>query len=265
MSFDQDLLARSAGDYADFLIGYLGPEMRMLDAACGSGTITVGLAEHVGSVVGVDQASNFTSATEHATASDIANVHFQTGDLYALEFPDGHFDACLCHSALEALRRPVDALVELKRVMKPGAVLGVASVEYGGIILAGDDVESLRRFYQIREQLWQLEGVGNPYLGRELRGLLNQCGFTEVAGTTKYVCYGTPGEVAAFGIARAADCEERWYRNAAITHGLASSDDLRQMKHAWEAWSCSPRALSGIPVVQSDWPSRLIDCACDVS
>ena len=139
----------------------------MLDAGCGSGTITVGLAEHVGAVVGVDQKDHFAPAVEYAISSNIANVRFQAADLYALEFPDAHFDACLCHSALETLKRPAEALLELRRVMKPGAVLGVASVEYGGIILAGDDVEPLRRFYQIREQLWQLDGVANPYFGRE--------------------------------------------------------------------------------------------------
>jgi len=247
VSFEQDLLSRNAADYADFLLPHLSLEMVMLDAGCGSGTITVGLAEHVGSVVGVDQQDNFASALEYATTSDIGNLRFEVGDLYALEFPDERFDACLCHSALEALKRPADALLELRRVMKPGAVLGVASVEYGGIILAGDDVEPLRRFYQIREQLWQLEGVGNPYLGRELRGLLNQCGFEEVVGATKYVCYGTPSEVAAFGAGRVADCRDPWYTNHAIAHGLASSDDLHQMECAWDAWSHSPRAYFAFP------------------
>jgi SAM-dependent methyltransferase len=221
--------------------------MVMLDAGCGTGTITVGLAEHVAAVVGVDQEDNFGPAVEYAITSDIANVGFQVGDLYALEFPEAHFDACLCHSALEAVKRPADVLLELRRVMKPGGVLGVASVEYGGIILAGDDVEPLRRFYQIRERLWQLEGVGNPYLGRELRGLLNQCGFEKVVGTTKYFCYGTPIEVAAFGAGRVSDCRDRWYRSRAMSHGLASSDDLRQMEGAWEVWSRSPRAYLAFP------------------
>jgi SAM-dependent methyltransferase len=247
VAFKQDLKSRSAADYADFLLPHLSPDMLMLDAGCGPGTITVGLADHVATVVGVDQDDNFGPAVEYAATSGIANAHFQTGDLYALDFPDAHFDACLCHSALEALSQPADALLELRRVMKPGCVLGVASVEYGGIILAGEDVEPLRRFYQIRERLWQLEGVGNPYLGRELRGLLNQCGFERVAGTTKYICYGTASEVAKFGADRASDCRDPWYTSRAISHGLATHDDLLLMERAWEVWSRSPRAYLAFP------------------
>ena len=240
MSFSEDILNRNAADYADFLLPYLARKMVLLDGGCGSGTITVGLADHVASVIGVD-------AIEYATAAGISGISFQTGDLCSLEFPDAHFDACLSHSALETIEDPRRALVEIARVLKPGAVLGVASVEYGGIVIAGDDVEPLRRFYEIREQLWQLEGVANPYLGRKLRGLLNSCGFKDVIATTKYFCYGTAESVANFGAGRAADCVDRWYSKLAILHGLASAGDLQDIKRAWETWSSSPSAYFAFP------------------
>ncbi len=82
----------------------------MLDGGCGSGTITVGLADHVTSVVGVDRKDNFSDAVEYANAAEISGISFQTGDLCSLEFPDAHFDACLCHSALETIEDPRRAL-----------------------------------------------------------------------------------------------------------------------------------------------------------
>ena len=95
-------------------------------------------------------------------------------------------------------------------MLKPGGVLGVACVEYGGLILAGPSDEVLRRFYAIRERVWQLENAADPYRGRQLRGLLERAGFDRVVATSKYICYGTEDAVESFGAARADDCRRRW-------------------------------------------------------
>jgi hypothetical protein len=84
---------------------------------------------------------------------------------------------------LETLDRPLDGLAEIKRILKPGGVLGVACVEYGGLILTGPNPELLRRFYAIRERVWLLENTADPYRGRQLRGLLERAGFVASAAT----------------------------------------------------------------------------------
>jgi hypothetical protein len=55
----------------------------------------------------------------------------------------------------------------------PGGILGVACVEYGGLILADPHEPLLRRFYAIREQLWQLDASSDPYRGRTRTGHLH--------------------------------------------------------------------------------------------
>ena len=138
VAFEAKLAARNASDYADFLIPYLTPTSRVLDVGCGEGTVSVGLARIAGHVVGVDlDEGAFADARCHATDHGIDNVNFRTGNVYSLGLSDNEFDACLCHSVLEAIDRPLDALHEIKRVLKPGGVFGAASVEYGGLILAG--------------------------------------------------------------------------------------------------------------------------------
>jgi ubiquinone/menaquinone biosynthesis C-methylase UbiE len=164
--------------------------------------------------------------------------------VYALDFPAAYFDACLCHSVLEALDRPLDALAEIKRVLKPGGVLGVACVEYGGLILGGPHEPLLRRFYALREQLWQLDAQADPYRGRALRGLLHSSGFERVVASTKYFCYGTAEAVKGFGNGRAADCRDEWYASAAQRYGLATSSDLLAMEQAWLEWSKAPDAYA---------------------
>lgn len=245
MTFEAELMVRNAATYADFLIPHLKPGFHLLDIGCGSGTITVGLAPLVGQVVGIDlDEEEFAEARRYVRQQGLTNLEFRAGSVYALDLPAAHFDACLCHSVLEALDHPLDALLEIKRVLKPVGLLGVACVEYGGLILDGPHEPLLRRFYTIREQLWQLDAGSDPYRGRALRGLLHQAGFERVVASTKYFCYGTDDAVQSFGRGRAADCRDDWYANAAQKYGLASSSDLAAMEQAWLEWSESPTAYA---------------------
>jgi SAM-dependent methyltransferase len=245
MSFEAQLATRNAADYADFLLPHLTPDAHVLDVGCGSGTISFGLAKLAGHVIGVDlDAAEFAETRNYANHIGLGNIEFQTGSVYALEVPTDTFDACLCHSMLEAIDRPLDALQEIRRTLKPDGVFGVACVEYGGLILAGPHEPLLRRFYAIREQLWQLDAGSDPYRGRALRGLLHAAGFERVVATTKYVCHGTDAAVKSFGIGRAADCRDEWYASAAQKYRLATSSDLDTMEQAWMEWSESPAAYA---------------------
>ena len=243
-AFDAYLAKRSAADYADFLLPHLDDAFRLLDVGCGQGTITLGLAERVAHIDAVDPAEEaFADARRYAAEHEIKNVEFRVGSVYGLDFPDDHFDACLCHSMLETLDRPLDGLTELKRILKPGGVLGVACVEYGGVIMAGPGEELLRRFYAVRERLWQLENTADPYRGRRLRGLLHRAGFEDVVATSKFFSYGTRQGVEEFGLARAEQCgADDWYSEHAQKHGLATAGELEQMRQAWVEWSKAPDA-----------------------
>jgi ubiquinone/menaquinone biosynthesis C-methylase UbiE len=243
--FEKYLRERNAADYADFLLPLLSKDSVVLDLGCGQGTITLGLAETAGRVVGVDLSEeDFADARRWAAEHDLENVEFHVGTVEGLDFPADQFDACLCHSMLETLDHPLEALVEIKRTLKPGGVIGVACVEYGGLVLAGPEEELLRRFYAVRERVWELEGVADPYRGRRLRGLLQRAGFDQVNATTKYFSYGTAQTAESFGRARAEDCNHDWYRSSAQKHGLATARDLEAMRQAWLDWSTSPEAYA---------------------
>ena len=126
------MAARSAADYADFLLPHLHADASVLDVGCGSGEISIGIAPTVAHVLGVDlEAEEFNVARTYAEEHGISNVEFRRGDVYALDLPDEHFDACVCHSMLEMVDRPLDSLREIRRTLKPGGVLGAASVESG--------------------------------------------------------------------------------------------------------------------------------------
>lgn len=228
---------RDAQTYADFLLPYLSTQMHLVDLGCGDGELALSLASEVRQVTGIDtEPAELEAATESATLDGIDNAVFKRGDVYSLDLSNDCADAVLAHSVLEALDQPEAALAEVRRILRPGGVFAAASVEYGGLILAGPGVALLQRFYRIREQLWLAEG-SDPYLGRRLRGLLLGAGFTDVVATTKYISYGTAERVRLFGLGRAEDCVDEWYVESACRQGLSSYAELDAMRTAWLAWS----------------------------
>jgi len=230
---------RNAAVYADFLAPHLRSNTLLLDVGCGSGELSLDLAASVRQVTGIDlDRDEVDLARQAAKQAAILNADFEVGDAYRLGFASDSYDVVFGHSVLEALDRPTVALTEMWRVLKPGGIVAVASVEYGGLILGGPHPDVTARFYAIRERLWQIEGA-DPYCGRTLRGVLLGAGFVDVLATTKYISYGTGESVKEFGLGRAEDCDDEWYATGAVRHGLATGDELRDMRQAWLEWAAS--------------------------
>jgi ubiquinone/menaquinone biosynthesis C-methylase UbiE len=96
------------------------PGMKILDLACGPGTLTRRLAERVlpaGEVVGVDLAPGM---IELARASEIHNARFEVMDIEQLSFPDAMFDAAACGHGLQFVPELGTALREARRVLRSG-------------------------------------------------------------------------------------------------------------------------------------------------
>jgi ubiquinone/menaquinone biosynthesis C-methylase UbiE len=237
---------RGADVYAGFLIPHLRPGATVLDCGCGAGTITLGLAEAVpdGHVIGADlDLSGLKVAQRAAVSLGHQNVSWIGADGHSLPFHDAVLDAVLCHSVLETLDDPAPVIAELRRVTKRGGVVAAASVEYDGIILAGEQTAGPRRFYDVRQQLWRAARIAEPNTGRRLRGLFQAAGFGHVEAFADYISYGTPDRVRAFASDRAAECRDRELRAAVTRYGIASAEELLDLAAAWEKWGDDPTAF----------------------
>jgi hypothetical protein len=144
---------------------------------------------------------------------------------------------------LETLDDPARVVAELRRVAKRAGVVGAASVEYGGLILAGEETAGPRRFYDIRQQIWWAAGIADPNTGRRLRGLFKEAGFGRVEAFADYISYGTPDRIKAFAYDRAAECRDPEWQAAAARHGIASVEELLGLAAAWQEWSEDPAAF----------------------
>jgi SAM-dependent methyltransferase len=109
------------------------PGERILDAGCGTGRNLAAMIDAGSHPTGID----FSSGMLSIARSHYPEVPLQEADLQApYPFQDGTFDAVLCALVGEHLDRPLDALREMRRVLRPGGRL-VFSVFHPEMAAAG--------------------------------------------------------------------------------------------------------------------------------
>ncbi len=153
------------------------PGMRMLDMACGDGVYSVWLAERVGKtghVVGVDIAPAYLElARKNASSSGVSErISFQTGDIGGLPFADDEFDLAWCAHSLYSLPDPLAALRELRRVVRPGGVVGILENDtlHHMLLPWPADLELAVRQAQLDALRETAHSIGKFYIGRNLCG-----------------------------------------------------------------------------------------------
>ena len=113
---------RLAGPFLDF-VGTADGEC-VLDVGCGTGRLAFALTERcqVKQLHGIDFAPAY---IEHATRlNHDPRIVFQVGDACAMDFPDHSFDRVLSLLVLHFVPRADQAIAEMRRVARPGAVVG---------------------------------------------------------------------------------------------------------------------------------------------
>jgi ubiquinone/menaquinone biosynthesis C-methylase UbiE len=108
----------------------LGPGLRVLDIACGTGLVTFPAAQAVGAtgrVVGTDISQEMvTRSSDDARSRGLSNVTFERVDAEELQVDAGSFDVALCALGLMYVPDPSKALSEMHRVLAPGGRAVVA-------------------------------------------------------------------------------------------------------------------------------------------
>lgn len=96
---------------------------RVLEVGVGTG-LTLPLYPKDCEVVGIDLSASMLKQAEILMRKmKIRNARVMKMDATRLEFPDNHFDGVLGNLFISATTYPVQALIEMKRVCKPGGTL----------------------------------------------------------------------------------------------------------------------------------------------
>ena len=107
---------------------------RVLDAGCGTGSMTLALAAHPGlaSIEALDFDENFVAALRRRTTDP--RIRAQQGDVCALPYGDQEFDGVYSLLVLHFVSDPHRAVREMRRVLRPGATAAATVWDnYGGM------------------------------------------------------------------------------------------------------------------------------------
>ncbi|HTJ30073.1 MAG TPA: methyltransferase domain-containing protein [Acidobacteriaceae bacterium] len=129
MAGDFGKIAKSMTGPAEAFVGRLGigPGMRVLDVACGTGNTAIPEARAGAEVVGVDIATNLLEQARERAAEEGLAIEFIEGDAEGIPFKAETFDAVV--TMFGAMFAPRYKLVasEMARVLKPGGLLAMGN------------------------------------------------------------------------------------------------------------------------------------------
>ena len=105
----------------------IGPADRVLELACGPGSVGIAAAEQADEVVLSDVAEEMTAiAAQRAAARGLTNVSTRVLDLEDIDEPDASYDVVLCREGLMLTLDPNTAMAEIRRIMRPGGRAAIA-------------------------------------------------------------------------------------------------------------------------------------------
>ncbi len=241
------LRRRSAANNAAHLLPKLSSGMRVLDAGCGPGTISMGLADAVapGEFIGVDiEESQVEMASAAASAGGHENAEFQVADALNLPFESDSFDVVHAHATIMHVPDANAAVAEMMRVLKPGGIISSRDM-----ILSSCFTEPKHGDF---DNAWHVFGKllsangGHPEMGKEIKGVLHAAGFSDISVSASFECFASKEDVDFFhGFAQG------WFfadqtMAAAQKLGVASAEDMDRWRELLDQWQTDPAAFSTI-------------------
>ncbi len=174
----------------------IGPGVRVLDVAAGSGNISLPAAATGAEVVSSDLTPELLQRSQARAAAHGLTIDYREANAHALPFGDGEFDVVMSAIGVQFAPDQQRAADELVRVCRPGGTIGVISWTPEGFF--GRMLATIRPYRPSLSQavppaaLWGREGYVTGLLGERVgrmtavRGMLGVNRFTSAKAVHTY-------------------------------------------------------------------------------
>ena len=117
------------------------PDLVWVDLGCGTGALTAVLQQHAKprQIIGIDPSATFVETAQMRHGNNITS--FQVGDAAQIPLADDQTDMLVSGLALNFFLDASDALIEMKRVVKPQGTIAIYVWDYAG------EMQFLRYFW----------------------------------------------------------------------------------------------------------------------
>jgi ubiquinone/menaquinone biosynthesis C-methylase UbiE len=160
----------------------LPPEVRILDAGCGTGEGSFRLSELFprARLLGIDILDAHLDLARRRCARFGDRVAFENKSLFELDLPEHAFDLTVCRHVIHAIPHPDRVLAELSRVTRPGGRLHLISEDYGMLHFQGGELDPRHFWQEAPAKFGEATGT-DLFIGRNTFGHLAALGLTDIA------------------------------------------------------------------------------------
>jgi SAM-dependent methyltransferase len=154
---------------------------KVLEAGCGIGAQTVILSKNSpqAQITSIDISEDSLNKAKERTAKEgVTNVDFRVESIFDLPFENESFDHVFVCFVLEHLKEPVQALANLRKVLKKGGTITVIEGDHGSCFFHPQTEDAVKAWNSLVEVQARLGG--NSLIGRQVYPLIKQAGFSDI-------------------------------------------------------------------------------------
>jgi SAM-dependent methyltransferase len=164
----------------------LAPDIRILDAGCGTGEGARRLAELFprARVLAVDILDHHLALARERHGSLAPRLTFENQSIFGLRSEAGTFDLAVCRHVIHAIPHADQAIAELVRVTRPGGRLHLIPEDYGMLHFQPGERDLRAFWHETPERFGRATGT-DLFIGRNTYSILARLGLEDI--TVDYV------------------------------------------------------------------------------